>query len=225
MSTWCAAPTISSYDASAASHDIGCSCASRTKSGSTWKVSAGQDARARRARPGRASRTSGFSVADARSTSPVAGDQLEADDLGGQRRPRRRRCRGCRWRSRPARVCSAMSPMLCSDRPSALEGEVEVLAAACRRGRSPSSPRGRRRGSRQPVGSQQGVLGRRDRGEAVAGADHLDGRAGLARARRTASTTASTAPGVSTCAGDAPPRGRTSCASDDRGRAELMSAD
>ena len=116
MSTWCAAATISSYDASAASHVIGCSCASTTKSGSTWKVRVVRMPSA--PSPTRAtSRTSGFSSADACSTSPVP----VTSSMPASWADRPAAVPPVPWvpvEVAPARVCSAMSPMLCSDRPS-----------------------------------------------------------------------------------------------------------
>ncbi len=103
---WCAGdPLVEAVEAS--SQPIGVSLASSTKSGSTRNVIVVSTPSA--PRPSRAnSRISGFSVSVARDDLAGAGDQLQPADLGGQRRPRRRRCRGCRsrWRRRAsARRC------------------------------------------------------------------------------------------------------------------------
>ena len=130
-------------------------------------------------RPTRArSRTSGFSSRVARSTSPVpvtssrpaiCADSAGGDTAGAVGAGRDRRRPGSARRCRP---CCA------GDSPRCSELGVEHRAAGCRRARSPSSPRGRRRRSRSGRSGVSIVCsGARDRGEAVAGADHLHGRA------------------------------------------------
>ena len=93
------------------------SCARSRNSGSTWKVTVVRIPSA--PSPTRAtSSTSAFSVGDARSTSPVAGHQLQPGELRRQRRAARPPVPWVPVETAPASVCSAMSPMLCSESPS-----------------------------------------------------------------------------------------------------------
>ncbi len=126
MSAWWLPATISSKEPRATSHDIGCSSASSRKSGSTAKVTRVRIPRA--PRPTRAiSRTSALCSGEASRTSPVPVTS----------------CSPAIWADRPAAtppvpwvpvdvapasVCSAMSPMLCSERPSRSSSALSTLS-------------------------------------------------------------------------------------------------
>ena len=162
---------------------IGCSCASSTNSGSTRKVIVVRMPSA--PRPTRAtSRTSAFSSRVGAEHLAVAGDQLEAGHLraspaatpagavGAGARWRRpgsaRRCRPCCAATGRAARGSAFSSL---QRRAGQRGDGHRVAVDARRCRV------------SPPGREHGALGGRDRGEAVAGADHLHGAAGVARPR------------------------------------------
>ena len=126
MSAWWLPATISSKEPSAWSHAIGCSSASSRNSGSTAKVSRVRIPRA--PRPTRAhSKTSAFCSAEASTTSPVPVTSWSAviwADSPAVTPP-------VPWvpvEVAPASVCSAMSPMLCSDRPSRSSSALRTLS-------------------------------------------------------------------------------------------------
>ena len=120
----------------ASSQSIGNSCASSVNSGSTAKVRVVRMPSA--PRPSRATaNTSGFSVAAAVSTSPlpVTSSRPASWALSEATRP------PVPWvpvEVAPATVCSAMSPMLCSDSPSASRAGVEHVQRGAGAAPSPS---------------------------------------------------------------------------------------
>ena len=180
MSTWSAAAVMSSKPPSASSHDIGCSCASSTKIGSTRKVMVVRIPSA--PSPTRAtSRTSAFSSGVARSRSPVPVTSSSPTTCAASPAA----VPPVPWvpvEIAPASVCSAMSPMLCRLRPSASSSALSTFSGVPARAVTVSASWSTATMPVRPVGPEHGRLGRRDRGEAVAGADHLDRARGLQRA-------------------------------------------